>query len=277
MKSKGRHVLVVRQEVVHEQRNVVDTLCFNGTYGTPDQRHANFHCLPIRLQPGEKALILSIQLLYCTNDTDQEWRFQLSGELWDGQNGVPPLSIVVPPHAKGAVPSLDRLVYRNEVVAKAPEFIQYLGQEHAILGAHSTCVGGGGASADFQLFREKDPFLQFLRAHWSTFPELNEFDIQLADDEKEPIYQVSQRAVERVTHFFKTVFGKIRYKTRSDESPLSLRCPEKERFILPGDGAEAVTAAFSGVVIMLSLDYVVVAPAAPKCRVMDYPLNSIII
>lgn len=275
MKSKGRHVLVVRQEVVHEQRNVVDTLCFNGTYGIPDQRHANFHCLPIRLQPGEKALILNIQLLYCTNDTDQEWRFQLSGELWDGQNGSPALNIVVPPRAKGAVPSLDRLVYRNEVVAKAPEFIQYLGQEHAILGAHSTCVGGSGVSADFQLFREKDPFLQFLRAHWSTFSELNEFDIQLAD-EKECIYQVSQRAVDRATHFFKTVFGKIRYKTRPDESPLSLRCQEKERFILPGDKAD-ITAAFSGVVMMLSLDYVVVAPAAPKCRVMDYPLNSIII
>lgn len=277
MKSKGRHVIVVRQEVVHEQRNVVDTLCFNGTYGTPDQRHSNHgHCLPIRLQVGEKALVLGVDLLYCTNDTDREWRFELQGELWDGKTG-PPLNIVVPPRAKGAVPALDRLVYRNEVVAKFPEFVQYLGQEHAILGAHSTCVDIS-SGIGFQLFREKDPFLQFLRNHWSNFPELSEFDIQLVENNgssSEVIYQVSQRAVDRATHFFKTVFARIHYKTR--ESPLSLRCPEQERFILPGDNEAAAGTAFSGVVIMLSLDYVIVAPAAPKCRIMDYPLNLIII
>jgi hypothetical protein len=285
-KPQGRHVLVVRQDVVHEQRNVVDTLCFDGATGTPDQRHCSSQCLPIRLQPGEKALVLGIQLLYCTNDTDREWRFQLQGELWDGQKE--PIHVVVPPHAKGVVPSLDRLVYRNEMMAKCPEFVQYLGQEHAIMGAHSTCVGSGSsgvaaAAADFQLFKENDPFLQFLRRHWSTFPELNEFDIQLVpttttkdDGGAGDIYQVSQRAVDRATHFFKTVFGKIRYKTR--DTPLTLLSPPPPPPTIQGDDSQETKRrkdAFYGVVVMLSLDYLAVAPAAPKCRVMDYPLNFI--
>lgn len=285
-KPQGRHVLVERQEVVHERRNIVDVLCFDGATSTPDQRHANSYCLPIRLQPGEKALVLEVQLLYCTNDTDREWRFQLQGELWDGQKE--PLNVVVPPHAKGVVPSLDRLVYRNEVIAKCPEFVvQYLGQEHAIMGAHSTCVTSSSsiAAADFQLFKENDPFLQFLRRHWSTFPELNEFDIQLVPTtttsatESGDIYQVSQRAVDRATHFFKTVFGKIRYKTR--DTPLLLLSPPPPP--PPPQSVEQDTDSqetkrddtFQGVVVMLSLDYLVVAPAAPKCRVMDYPLNFI--
>lgn len=285
-KPQGRHVLVERQDVVHERRNTVDTLCFDSATGTPDQRHCKSQCLPIRLQPGEKALVLDVQLLYCTNDTDREWRFQLQGELWDGQKE--PLNVVVPPRAKGVVPSLDRLVYRNEVIAKCPEFVvQYLGQEHAIMGAHSTCVtnssSGIAAAADFQLFKENDPFLQFLRRHWSTFTELNEFDIQLVSTtvitaEGGEIYQVSQRAVDRATHFFKTVFGKIRYKTR--DTPLLLLSPSplSPPTATQGNDIQETNKredAFQGVVVMLSLDYLVVAPAAPKCRVMDYPLNFI--
>lgn len=262
-----RHVLVVRQDVVHEQRNVVDTICFDGYTSTPDKRHANSNCLPIRLQPGEKALVLKVELLYCTNDTDYEWRFELQGELWDGQ--ATPLQIVVPPHAKGVVPSLDRLVYRNEVVAKGSEFFQYIGQEHAILGAHSTCVS---PNAECQLFEEKDPFLQFLRQHWSTFSGLTASDIHLInkeEKEEDHIYQVSQNAIDRATRFFKTLFGKIKYKTT--ETPISIIRTNGKK-----EEEVAASAAFSGVVIMLSLDYVAVAPAAPKCRIMDYPLNLII-
>jgi hypothetical protein len=272
MKTKGRHVLVVRQEVVHEQRNVADTLCFDGASGTPDQRHGTHACLPVRMQPGEKALVLSVHLLYCTNDTDREWCFELTGELWDNHTGS--IRVVVPPRAKGVVPSLDRLVYRNEVMAKCPEFMQYLGQEHAILGAHSTYVTTATDGIEFtgQLFRENDPFLQFLRNNWAIFPELAEFDIQLVAEEPFPVYRVSQRAIDRTTHFFKTVFGKIKYKTR--DTPLFLK-PTSVVAAAAGENKN-VSASFSGVVVMLSLDYVVVAPAAPSCRIMDHPLNLIL-
>lgn len=275
MKKGQRHVLVLRQDVVHEQRNVVDTLCFDGATGIVDQRHMpDAKVLPIRLQPGEKALITNVELLYCTNDTDRAWHFQLHGELWDGQQGGPPLSFVVPAGAKGPVPKLDRLLYRNQAVAKWPTFVQYLGQEHAILGAHSTCVSPDGlVNLGFQLFRESDPFLQFLRQNWSLFKGISEFDLVLLKNEEkkeeDPIYQVSQAAIDRATHCFKTVFAEIHYKSR--DTPLRLTT-DQAKFDLPSE-TKTSGASFSGVVILLSLDYITVAPAAPKCRIMDYPLN----
>jgi hypothetical protein len=227
--------------------------------------------LPIRLQPGEKAFVMGVELLYATNDTDKEWHFDLTGELWDGQTDA--LHIIIPPFAsKGAVPALDRLVYKNEVVAKWSEFIQYLGQEHAILGAHSTCNNLQGKTEGWQLFSEKDPFLQFVKQHWSLFPDdLAESDVVLIECGDIPIYQVSQRAIERVSRFFKTVFSRIKYKTRTTH-PLRLCLSEQSKPAATTEGKGG----FSGIVMMLSLDYVIIAPAAPKCRVLDYPLNLII-
>lgn len=272
MKSIGRHMLVARQPVQRERRSVMDVICVDGITGALDVRHANGAVLPFKLLPGEKAVVSRIELPYCSNDTDREWRFELYN-VWDAQKE--PIHVVVPPrgHANGMVPRLDRLVYCNHVLAKWPDFEVYLGQEHAILGAHSTCVTAPGVSAyeAGELFHQEDPFLVFARERWSLFPGLQAHDI-VEVSAQEPIFWISRHAVERITHYFRSCFGEVHYKSR--EKALTLVVPP-----LPSQTTSPTAfdgnKAFSGVVIALLVEYVVVAPAVPHCDMTEHPLKII--
>lgn len=265
----AKHVLVSRQEVDNERRVAMTCVCIEGSTGLPDARHSSGRVLEFKLQPHEKAFVCSVELPYCTNDTDSEWVFELHG-LWDDQRD--PIYIRVPPRdcATGLVPRLDRLVYKHRLRAKWPEFIAYLGQEHAILGAHSSCLTASGAvpSDGGQLFMEHDPFLHFVREHGSRFPSITPQDVRLVN-EAEGVYYVSQHAVERVTHYFQSIFREVHYKTRTPY--VQLVCPAP-----PLQPASEKTELWSGVVLTLTMEYVVVSPGDPRTKLVEHPLKLVL-
>ena len=78
----NRHVLVRREETTQERRHSTDVVCVDGRTGTLDVRHyPTGRVLPLKMAPpgsggGEKLFITDVRLLYCTNDTERDWRFE---------------------------------------------------------------------------------------------------------------------------------------------------------------------------------------------------------
>lgn len=278
----NRHVLVKREETTQERRHSTDVVCVDGRTGTLDVRHhPTGRVLPLKMVPlgnggggGEKLFILDVRLLYCTNDTDHDWRFELCG-LWDSAaRPKDAIQILVPPasQTRGPVPEKDQCIYRPSIVAKWPAFLPWVGMEHALMNVHSSHVGAVGHKVvDGQLFEESDPFLQFTRQHWSSFTGLSDYDVVLVSGPKDPpIYRISSHAIARITHTMKTLFEEVRYKTR--DPWLELRVDPRSLI-----GNTLVTTAegdpgFMGCVLLLQVAYLVVAPAVPKCRVVEQPL-----
>lgn len=274
----NRHVLVRREETTQERRHSTDVVCVDGHTGTLDVRHhPTGRVLPLKMaapgsKGGEKLFITDVRLLYCTNDTERDWRFELHG-LWDG--GTVPIQILVPPasQTRGPVPEKDQCIYRPSIMAKWPAFLPWVGMEHALMNVHSSHVGAVGHKViDGQLFEESDPFLQFTRQHWSSFTGLSDYDVVLVSGPKDPpIYRISSHAIARITHTMKTLFEEVRYKTR--DPWLELRVDPRSIIGTIG-GEETVTGSsgFMGCVLLLQVAYLVVAPAVPKCRVVEQPL-----
>lgn len=277
----NRHVLVKREETTQERRHATDIVCVDGRTGILDERHRLGRILPLKLVPlgGEKIFILEVRLLYCTNDTEREWRFELHG-LWDGPtNG--PIQIMVPPasQTRGPVPEKDQCIYRPSIVSQWPRFLPWVGQEHALRKAHSSYVGPIGTTPrDGQLFEETDPFLVFTRENWALFEGLSNYDVVLVSDPKErPIYRISQHAIDRVTHTMKTLFEEVRYKTRDPwlelrVDPVSL-IGNTATIAEEASHDDQETVRFSGCVLLLQVAYLVVSPAVPRCRVVEQPLH----
>ena len=279
----NRHVLVTREEVVQERRHSTDVICVDGNTGAFDQRHGKGRVLPLKLsvEQGEKILILDVRLLYCTNDTEREWRFELHG-LWDNPSPSSSgggIQIMIPAKSQtwGPVPEKDQCIFQPTIVSQFPFGLSWVGQEHALLNVHSSHVGppvnGAEPVAYGQLFMETDPFLQFTRNNWSKFKELSAYDVVLVSAPKDPpVYRISQHAVQRVTHSFKTLFEEVRYKTRNPwlelrVDPCSLIGNTAAPALEGGGGG------FSGVVMMLQVAYMVVSPQVPKCRIVEQPIN----
>lgn len=272
----NRHVLVRRETVVQDHRHSTDCVCIAGDTGHFDQRHSNHRVLPLKLRPleGEKIFLLQLDLLYCTNDTDREWRLELRG-LWDGQDAAKPIQILIPPRdqTRGPVPSKDQCIYKPPLVSKWPDFLNWVGQEHALLNVHSSHAGPNKAQPmDGQLFEESDPFLQFTRQHWSLFSGLSEYDVVIVSEPKDTqrgiVYRISQHAIQRITHYMKTLFSEVRYKTRDPWLDLQI-----DPLSLIGNTVDSKEGGgFSGLVVMLQAKYLVISPAVPQCRVIEQPL-----
>lgn len=276
---RNRHVLVRREEVTQEQRHSTDCICIEGDSGRLDQRHANGRVVPLKLRTleGEKIFILQLDLLYCTNDTNRDWRFEVRG-LWDGGGTV---QILVPPanQTRGPVPEKDQCIYKNPIASKWKKFMPWIGQEHALLNVHSTYTGPVAVEdrrpIDGQLFEESDPFLQFTREHWTAFKDLSQYDVTLVSEPKDvrAVYRISQHAIDRVTHALRTLFAEVHYKTRDPwlelrVDPVSVignTTNEEAGISTKGMG-------FHGIVIMLQAKYLVVSPAVPQCRVVEQAL-----
>lgn len=276
----NRYVLVKREETTQERRHSTDVICVDGRTGTLDQRHRLGRILPLKLAPsgGEKIFVLEVRLLYCTNDTDREWRFELHN-LWDsaaGSTAGPAVQVMVPPasQTRGPVPEKDQCVYRPSIVAQWPRFLPWVGQEHALRHAHSSYVGPIGATPkDGQLFEETDPFLQFTRENWALFEDLSAYDVVLVSAPKEPpIYRISNHAIERITHTMKTLFEEVRYKTRDPWLELRVDPLSLIGNTAAAEDDDAAMAGFAGCVLLFQVAYMVISPAVPRCRVVEQPL-----
>lgn len=252
-------------------KTTTESLCFfvEGDKIHVDQSHketeGSFKLCTLDFDPSknEKAVILKVALLYSHNEREEPVVWKVNSlfkteeeEEEDGRKSIHPdatgkITIVLPGMKfKGPLEENDRLIYEPKLVHLDIPILPYIGMEHYILGARSTCVTQQGIAYEYQAFLDTDPFMVFLLQHKNHFDEVNAYDIKMGGGR---VYLVKRSLVKRIQQFFKNaIFPLIRYV----EDPIiyfkwnNPQIEEKGIFINA----------------MIQVDYVVVSPEIAKYK-----------
>ena len=220
----------------------------------------------------EKAFILKVQILYSHNDYDEFWEWEVEklfdyngggeGVEEDGSSKHPDstgrLKLIVPGGKyKGCIDPADRLVYEPKLVHLGVSVFPYVGLEHHILGARSTCLTHAGIAHEYVAFSITDPFLVFFLEYKHKFDETNAHDIK----RYEKNVLVKRHLVKRVQQFFQNaMFPLFNYVAK--DSTLVFKWPKEKR---------PQTSGFINA--MIQVDYIVITPEIPKYKVQGTTLK----
>lgn len=302
-----KHVLVEIQPPQRELRKCIDTVCMHlvGREGVPtqlvcDDFHPNGRLFrSMSLKGGERAIILSIRLVYCSNNTGRDVHLQICN-LFDADAAAAAASlevhpektgtarVVLPARHRGEMPKRRQLVYEPNLVNLGINVLHYAGLEDSIECARSSAVYPGDlqkSRREFELFKMSDPLLVFALQHRNHFPDISAQDIVQF---KDGYYKMKQSAADRVRFFFKkTVFPLFHY-TRPEHVISLTWNPEMQPppalpphlLLLQKEDEEAATAAageevmsgFAMIVFTLEMEYIVVTPNLAGFGISERPL-----
>jgi hypothetical protein len=290
------HYLVEYDQPRKVLRTCVDSITFRATDDglgiKPDDRHANGAIFDLGLKAKEKALIMAINMTYCTNDTNQDVELVFT-QLFDNDeaktggggggeenkegvcNGQHPdvsgqVRFFVSRAANGEIHGADRLLYEPNFTNLGFPAIHYVGLEHSILNARSTAVTYHKApDPDFEVFKRSDHLIVFILENKTHFkdkrgkPSIGKHDIIMLPDND--YYMVSKRALKTVRDFFESdVFTLFRYTTHNHLS-LAWKPVKKTDGDLPTElltpmERERKTDGSAVIVLFLEVNYIVIEP-----------------
>lgn len=265
------HYLIEQQSVAHERRTLVDCITLRGRDLRPDSAA---HCdgkvfAPLGLLNDERALLLSIEKLYCVNHMGRAVKFDidmcfdsvaaLAATAVETASLHPDIVGSVTTYAyptstelcnAGVVPAAHRCVYRANLASVRYDVIQYAGKEESILNARSSVVltptvAPTPAAHQFEVFHQTDPFLVFLLQNRPRFKTIADADVRpLAGAPQH--YRVAKHAVALVKQFFAdAVFPLFHY---TSAKALRFKC------VAEGDAIDDNAT----LTIMFQLEYVVI-------------------
>lgn len=265
-------------------RSTTESICFffdtkGELYSTHrkigENKDSSFRLATLDFDPSreEKALILSVKMLYSHNDYDDVWTWEVE-KLFDQKkeeeeetketqkhhpDSTGKLRLVIPGcEFKGVLKPSDSLVYEPKLVHLGTPVLLYAGLENHILGARSTCVTPAGICYDYQAFCNNDPFIVFLLENKDKFDEINAQDIKQGENKT---ILVKRPLVRRVQQFFQNaLFPLFRYVSQTPV--ITFEWP-KEQW--------PKTSGFINVI--MQVDYLVITPQIPKYKTHEITLN----
>jgi hypothetical protein len=245
------HYLIQQQDVMHEQRTIVDCITLRGPDLVPDERHAGGVLFaPLGLLRDERALLLAIRKLYCTNDTGQVVEFVVDlcfEPLFEAaavENGSKAAAVEHGPKAalhpdrtgrvatrvypsapmenrtlnSGVVPPMQQCVYQANLSNMRYDITQYAGLEDSIRNARSGAAvppAIAPPAGAFEIFTQNDPFLVFMMQNRSRFATIADEDIRPLAGMPEH-YRVKKHAVQTVRRFFEDAIFPLFHYTQSN-------------------------------------------------------------
>lgn len=263
-------------------RSTTESICLffdtNGElHSTHKTKDSLFRLATLDFDPSreEKALILSVKMLYSHNDYNDVWTWEVE-KLFDQKKEeeeeekkkekgkyhpdfTGKLRLVIPGcEFKGVLKPEDNLVYEPKLVHLGTPILLYAGLENHILGARSTCITPAGIFYDYQAFCNNDPFIVFLLENKDKFDEINAQDIKQGNHKT---ILVKRPLVRRVQQFFQNaLFPLFRYVSKN--TVITFEWP-KEQW--------PKTSGFINVIIQV--DYLVITPQIPKYKTHETTLN----
>lgn len=239
-----------------------------------DERHADGAVFDLKLKERERAIIMSVRVKWCTNDTERDivMEFQDVFALENPkETGHPDVTgkirFILSRNANGTVPKRDQLLYEPNFTNLGFPIIQYIGMEHSIMNARSTAVIPYDAVVDFEIFKRSDHLVVFLLENKQLFKEIKTQDIVSLNDGEH--YKISKTAVRRVRSFFyDSIFSQFHYVTTNhlklawaaeitpppQDPPPHLRTKEELAT------AKRKNDGFAIIVLYLKMEYIVVKP-----------------
>lgn len=281
-KGAYQHHLIQYELPQKVQRTCKDCITFHLTNNgqlEPDDRHADGVVFDFGLKPGQKAIILSIDMTFCTNDTDRNVELELQDIfgasptlLSEGHPDVTgKVRFLLSRHANGIVPKSNRLLYEPNFMNLGFPVIQYAGLEHCILNARSTAISYEGApEPDFEVFKRADHLIVFILQNVTQFKEIGKHDIILLPDNEH--YKVSKRAIKVIRSFFETtVFTLFRYTTQNHMKlawAMEMKPPPElpDHLMTPSERkhSDRKNGGFSIIVVFLKATFIVIQQETPR-------------
>jgi hypothetical protein len=264
---KGHHHVLVEYAPPLKQVRTVTDDCLFFAAAAADGRQC---VCPFRLHPGERAVVLKIELLYSRNDWPDD-PLELEVEAFfapdaDDRHRHPDhnggrCALTLPAGWRGVLPKDRRLVYEPNMVNLGFSVVHYIGLEDSILNARSSCVTPQGVFEEHVLFRDGDPLLVFLLQNRQHFPELRSDDVRLCKADGfaggRAIYAVRRHVVERVQSLFRNAIFPLIHYVQGDSLVVNARVPT----------------AVGVAMCLLQTTYVVVSPQVPEYAVSTVKLD----
>jgi hypothetical protein len=278
MEGGARHHHLVEYTHPHSDiRTVTECVvltCDSDTHSVhADRRHddgdGGFRACGIALDSErrkERGILLRLEMLYTLSDLDEPLEVE-AYDMFDeraGGEGVHPdftgtvRFAVAGGGQAGVIAKHDRLIYEPNFLNLGVNLLPFVGAEHHILEARSSCVSSD-ENHDACVFSYTDPLVVFLMAHRAHFRATADDDIvSTTRPQQGPVYAIRRALVRRVQDFFRTaVYPQIRHVRAGGL-----------RFRLPQAPCKAGT-----VVMMLRADYLVVSARMPQWEATTLQLN----
>ena len=281
-KPTPTHTHIIKYTAPQKQtKTVEDVICFHLLKSDDqtlhiDGRHPNGgRVLDLHLAPGDRAIILSVDLTYYTNDTQCPIEMVLDLKFASvpppaegGFGGKHPDStglvrFILNPSHPGRVAKEDQRLYEPNFLNLGVNLLPFAGLEHAIMNPRSWQVNQqSNASQEeplFEMFTRTDPLIVFIdehRQHFSAW--LKQSDITMTKDQMH--YMVQRDALKRIRQFFKDAVFPLFHYTRGG---FSLKWKTLGAVVVPeevdyDDVLSMRNDGFSMVVMCLSVSFVII-------------------
>lgn len=295
-----------------ELRTSKDAICMhlesttnNQTRLVCDHRHLN-GCIfsGMKLEKDERAVILSIEMTYCANDTQRdvylyiEDLFSVDTRQLNHDDNKPDktgrVRFHLPAGCNGPVPKKHRLIYQPNFTNLGIDILPYVGMEEYILNVRSQAVSTEPEAVTslssslkkkddgFEIFCQTDPIIVFiLRERGKLTSLMKEANcIVMLKDEKH--YKVKKSLLEKVRYLFaSSIFPLFHYTTRDNHIHLAWQSQMQPPPPLPPhmletkemEEKEAGTTGFAMMVFMLKVTFIVVPVGLSKIEAVMQKLS----
>lgn len=218
------------------------------------------------LREDSKALILSIEVPFASNDYDEDILVEISNlfpvkksDSSHPDNNGGRCSIVIGARFKGQLFNPYHEMYQPNLVNLGVNICTYAGIEDHILNARSTVISGSVMETDdYECYRETDPIVVFLVTHSYNMTDFVPADMLPVKDMTEPrCFMLSKKIVKRVKRFFRnTVFPLFNYTTLEHARIGAKRMKE--------DGDR--DGKFKALFIVIQIQYILIKPTIPAYK-----------
>lgn len=263
-----------------QTKTIKDVICFHLLKGDDktlhiDGRHTNGnHVLNLNLAPGDRAIVLSVDMTYYTNDTqcpiemvlDLNWQSRCGDHSKNHPDSTGLVRFILNPGHGGSVAKDDQKLYEPNFLNLGFNLLPFAGLEHSILNPHSWQVDQQTNAAQeeplYEVFSLTDPLIVFIdenRQHLSKW--IKQSDIFIAKDRMH--YMVQRDALKRIRQFFKdTVFPLLHYTKGGFQLTWKLLGPVivpeqldyEDMVAVRNDGFSMVVACLSVTVVIVKQD-----------------------
>lgn len=248
------HYLIEYQHHKKELHNAVDCVCFHLLKDSllleSDARHPNGSQLfDFKLKRStDKVLILSVDLVYCTNDTGQDVEMHLESTRF-----------VIPKNANGMVPANDQRIYEPNLVNLGLNIQHYAGLEESILNARSFSVDA--CTYPNEIFLPTDPLIVFMCQYRSKLPWIRVDDIVQVKNGTH--YRVNKECLDKTRTFFQEAIFPLFHYVRTN----SLNLTWKKQIEPKEDEERKRNDGFAMIVCYFRIDYILLTEEMPKISI----------
>lgn len=260
----------------HPHKEIVTSvfsIYFEGENLEPSQPHF----MPrLRTNPDDKALIMSIEVVFALNHYPQDIVVNISDLFPPTKNREEHIHpdytgrcfFTIPAGHNGAIHRPISMVYQPNMVNLGVNICTYAGIEDHIAGARSTVASSTTLNTDsYQVFRATDPIVIFLVSHSHNMTDFVPADMILIKEGDETFYMLSKSIIANVQRFFRNTIYPLFHYTKFENTKVTAK-RDDEQHQQAAEGRKQIAYA------VFEVQYVLIRPTIPQTKARSILLKK---